>query len=358
MEAAVAAGATLRIGAACGVEMRAREDGEVRIAGVDQKKCGRVEVCLEGIVPWGQGHDRYMRAQVWALPPASTCFVKVECVAAYKPHASAPHFSHLTSVSASHILTLHFTSRGVLAPRFSQARVVEGVHVRSGDRDDGEEELIACDTLLVAMGPWTVLAGGRLGGWEVGTLAWVRREARGAEDAWRKLGRGVSGVRITNKNGADKEGSGVLCPTPAVGPQPFVSQSLFPSLPQACKSISAKRRQNTDKHDWFNDVGAPGPELVIPLEGVKSTSLVYNGDNVRSAVSAEPFALFCAEDRNGCHLEVWKCGQHGCVWGGSGCFAQRPAPGAGVSLAEGSLRENCGMPCCMTLAWWWPRADA
>jgi len=139
MEAAVAAGATLRIGAACGVEMRAREDGE--------------------------------------------------------------------------------------------ARVVEGVHVRSGDRDDGEEELIACDTLLVAMGPWTVLA-----------------------------------------------------------------------------------------EDWFNDVGAPGPELVIPLEGVKSTSLVYNGDNVRSAVSAEPFALFCAEDRNGCHLEVyprWNGEVYICGCGGS-----------------------------------------
>lgn len=44
---------------------------------------------------------------------------------------------------------------------------------------------------------------------------------------------------------------------------------------------------------WF---GVP-----IPMEGIYSTSLVLpECDPVR----AEPFALFCAEDRNGCHLEV------------------------------------------------------
>jgi len=46
--------------------------------------------------------------------------------------------------------------------------------------------------------------------------------------------------------------------------------------------------------DWL---GVP-----IPMEGVKSTSIVYSGcDSARD----EPFALFCAEDSNGCHLEVF-----------------------------------------------------
>eukprot|EP00746_Dinoflagellata_sp_MGD_P013552 gnl/MRDRNA2_/MRDRNA2_129321_c0_seq1.p1 gnl/MRDRNA2_/MRDRNA2_129321_c0~~gnl/MRDRNA2_/MRDRNA2_129321_c0_seq1.p1 ORF type:complete len:386 (-),score=68.33 gnl/MRDRNA2_/MRDRNA2_129321_c0_seq1:27-1184(-) len=37
----------------------------------------------------------------------------------------------------------------------------------------------------------------------------------------------------------------------------------------------------------------------IPMEGIKSTSLVFKRENVA------PFALFCGEDRNGCHLEVY-----------------------------------------------------
>lgn len=38
------------------------------------------------------------------------------------------------------------------------------------------------------------------------------------------------------------------------------------------------------------------------MEGVKSTSIVYKDlESVRS----EPYALFCAEDNNGCHLEMY-----------------------------------------------------
>lgn len=44
----------------------------------------------------------------------------------------------------------------------------------------------------------------------------------------------------------------------------------------------------------------------VPLEGIKSASVVYTGEAVRKAVSADPFALFCGEDaRYGTHLEVY-----------------------------------------------------
>jgi glycine/D-amino acid oxidase-like deaminating enzyme len=42
--------------------------------------------------------------------------------------------------------------------------------------------------------------------------------------------------------------------------------------------------------------------MKLPMEGVKSTSIVYN--NVEQ-LATEPFALFCAEDRNHCHLEFY-----------------------------------------------------
>ena len=46
--------------------------------------------------------------------------------------------------------------------------------------------------------------------------------------------------------------------------------------------------------DWFG--------MTLPMEGVKSTSIVYKDlESVRS----EPYALFCAEDNNGCHLEMY-----------------------------------------------------
>ena len=46
------------------------------------------------------------------------------------------------------------------------------------------------------------------------------------------------------------------------------------------------------------------------MEGIYSTSIVLEGGD---AVKAEPYALFCAEDRNGCHLEVggWVGGWYG-----------------------------------------------
>jgi glycine/D-amino acid oxidase-like deaminating enzyme len=40
----------------------------------------------------------------------------------------------------------------------------------------------------------------------------------------------------------------------------------------------------------------------VPMEGVKSTSLVFSA---AEAVKQEPFACFCEEDRNGCHLELY-----------------------------------------------------
>lgn len=44
--------------------------------------------------------------------------------------------------------------------------------------------------------------------------------------------------------------------------------------------------------------------LAVPMEGIWSSSIVYRGPPTRPTVEA-PFALFCSEDRNGCHLEVY-----------------------------------------------------
>lgn len=46
--------------------------------------------------------------------------------------------------------------------------------------------------------------------------------------------------------------------------------------------------------DWFG--------LPLPLDGVKSTSLVYK--EVHEVV-AEPYACFCEEDKHACHLELY-----------------------------------------------------
>ncbi|CAN0194202.1 unnamed protein product, partial [Laminaria digitata] len=45
--------------------------------------------------------------------------------------------------------------------------------------------------------------------------------------------------------------------------------------------------------EWFN--------IPVPMQGIKSTSIIFGGSQ---AVADDPYALFCAEDRNGCHLEV------------------------------------------------------
>lgn len=46
--------------------------------------------------------------------------------------------------------------------------------------------------------------------------------------------------------------------------------------------------------DWF---GIP-----CPMEGIKSTSMLYKSV---PAVCVDPFAVFCDEDTNGCHLEIY-----------------------------------------------------
>ena len=45
--------------------------------------------------------------------------------------------------------------------------------------------------------------------------------------------------------------------------------------------------------DWFSN-------FKCPMEGVLSTSIVF-----KTAQPVDPYALFCAEDENGCHLEVY-----------------------------------------------------
>lgn len=46
--------------------------------------------------------------------------------------------------------------------------------------------------------------------------------------------------------------------------------------------------------DWFG--------LPLPMEGIKSTSIVFHDV---SSMREEPFACFCSEDKNGCHLELY-----------------------------------------------------
>lgn len=45
--------------------------------------------------------------------------------------------------------------------------------------------------------------------------------------------------------------------------------------------------------DWFDG-------LSLPMQGVRSTSIVFRTDS-----PVDPYALFCGEDANGCHLEVY-----------------------------------------------------
>ena len=43
--------------------------------------------------------------------------------------------------------------------------------------------------------------------------------------------------------------------------------------------------------------------LPVPMQGIWSTSVVYNHESTKR-VAEEPYAMFCDEDDNGCHLEV------------------------------------------------------
>ena len=42
--------------------------------------------------------------------------------------------------------------------------------------------------------------------------------------------------------------------------------------------------------------------IKVPMDGVKSTSIVFNNLN---RIKEEPFACFCDEDDQGCHLELY-----------------------------------------------------
>jgi len=46
--------------------------------------------------------------------------------------------------------------------------------------------------------------------------------------------------------------------------------------------------------DWLN--------IPIPIQGIKSSSIIYNNID---RIKQDPYALFCSEDTNGCHLEVY-----------------------------------------------------
>lgn len=51
---------------------------------------------------------------------------------------------------------------------------------------------------------------------------------------------------------------------------------------------------STRASEWF--------DIDVPMTGIRSTSIVYEANE---AVMREPAALFCGEDENGCHLEVY-----------------------------------------------------
>lgn len=88
----------------------------------------------------------------------------------------------------------------------------------------------------------------------------------------------VEGVQTEELPSGDKQITGVIVDGETV---------------QASKVVVAMGPWSTLAEQWF---GVP-----VPMEGVKSTSLVYTD---KEAVRQEPYALFCSEDSNGCHLEV------------------------------------------------------
>jgi len=50
--------------------------------------------------------------------------------------------------------------------------------------------------------------------------------------------------------------------------------------------------------DWI------GSSELFPMEGIRSTSIIYK-EGMEKLHTEEPYALFCGEDGNGCHLEVY-----------------------------------------------------
>lgn len=69
---------------------------------------------------------------------------------------------------------------------------------------------------------------------------------------------------------------------------------------RACdKVVVAMGPWSCQLEDWLGDGTS------VPMTGIKSTSIVYDHSAARQKVKAEPYALFCGEDGNGCHLEVY-----------------------------------------------------
>lgn len=53
---------------------------------------------------------------------------------------------------------------------------------------------------------------------------------------------------------------------------------------------------------WTGALAEDWLGIKLPMDGIKSTSIIFNGVD---ALVAEPFACFCEEDSNDCHLELY-----------------------------------------------------
>jgi glycine/D-amino acid oxidase-like deaminating enzyme len=88
--------------------------------------------------------------------------------------------------------------------------------------------------------------------------------------------------------------------------------------------------------DWFKNDSS----LRVPIEGIRSTSVVFRDDEIEAKVKHAPFALFCAEDpKNGTNLEVYPRNDgsvYVCGIGGSDYVS-------GARLREGGDCEHQGL---------------
>ena len=122
--------------------------------------------------------------------------------------------------------------------------------------------------------------------------------------------------------------------TEARGTRLAVTAVRVDGEPVACqRAVVAMGPWSVQAEDWFGD------GLRIPLEGIKSASVVYRGDALKAAISAAPYALFCGEDsRHGTHLEVYPRSNgelYVCGIGGSDYVsAQRLRPGGDTESQE------------------------
>ena len=84
--------------------------------------------------------------------------------------------------------------------------------------------------------------------------------------------------------------------------------------------------------DWF--------DVPFPMQGIKSTSLVFEDC---AAVTSEPYACFCEDDRHGCHLEIYPRPNgevYVCGIGGSDYVAgDRLRPGGNCDAPEKILAD-------------------